>query len=555
MGGMSGRVTEHRPKARPASVPTADAPAQRAAAPGPAPRHWSGIADTPIQHSGHIGNPASLDRGGLSRDALPPMRASRDSVVQRQLTPVPNANHFTDTRDNTNRRFTPDAGNAGLTGTYTCQDQYRYHYDDGTKQYRVLGAPAGTYWDVQNQREQRHVATAADANGRSLHRYESGNGNVRHYYHAGTGSYRPMPQRAHWIDTNGRFVDNAQNGRRVLTPDGRGVDKQYGVAKHGRSFVVPYKPTNAFFLPGLPNIHGGNIDPHETAPQALARELREETGNRYAVAGNQGVLLQHQDPPNPHNPNLDPNRYTVDSIDVTPQVNAPVPRQEMEGEFSFTASDFIGHTASVDATKARLLHLFRQDRAGDQAHSQFLANRTQAQLNDWRGSHAMQALAGKVRADAQEHEQGLGDARAGNGLPQVPSAERALGHQLYGQGATAARSGAVDPQQTEPAYRVGSQDYLDGLAAAKANTQALAHVAHTQARADYDEGIARARRGEGPEANVAGLDAHAHYELGRQHGQRGEDAEHGTPAYLAGHGEAIREFAQASEAKRRNVDD
>ena len=542
MGGMSGRKMDHLRPARPALA--TDGPVQRILGPaaGSTPRHWRGIADTPIEHPNRTGK-----SGGL-------VSIARDAVVQRQLTAVPNANHFTDTRDNTARRFTPQPGNNGLTGTYTCQDNYSYHYDDATKQYRVVGAAAAdTFWDVRNQVEQTRISTAADANGRTLHRYQS-NG-VRHYYHQATGTYRPMPQRAHWIDTNDRFVDNVNPIKRVLTPDGRGVDKQYGVAKDGRTFVVPYKAQNAPFLGGLPNIHGGNIDPHETSQEALARELRQESGNRYAVAVNHGLLLQHQNPANPQNPPLDANRYTINSIAVTPQANNHVVRHEMAGEFRFTASDFIGHAANDDATKAHLLHLFTQDRVGDPAHSHFLANLPQDRLDEWRGSHAMRALAGKIGADARDHEQGLGDARAGNPLPQAPSAERALGHQLYQQGASAARSGLIDQQQTEPAYRRGSQDYFDGLAAVKVNGAAQLHAGHRQAKTDYDEGIARARSGDGPEANSAGQDAHADYELGLRHAQGNAEAERATPAYLAGHGDAVLYRAPVSSAKRRIVDD
>ena len=59
MGGMSGRITEQRPKTRHASAPASDSSVQRAVTPvkGAPPRHWSGISDTPVEHPDRIRSP------------------------------------------------------------------------------------------------------------------------------------------------------------------------------------------------------------------------------------------------------------------------------------------------------------------------------------------------------------------------------------------------------------------------------------------------------------------------------------------------------------------
>lgn len=490
--------------------------------------------------------------------AMPPT-----TLVQRQLARVPNAPHFTDSRDPTNRRFTPHQADQGLSGAYTCQDGFQYHYDDATKQYRVTShndAPAGydqkeAYWDVANQREQVRVTTPHQ--GAPLHRYNGSNG--MNFFDPTDHQFKPMPSppksphlRPNWIDSRGRFVDDQHNrgqpARRVLTPDGLGVDKQYGVTKIGREFVAPYKKMNARFLRGLPNIYGGNIDPNESANDAVRREIREESGNRFTVAE------VHQPPLALPPDAADANRYTINAVELAAQGANHVPRHEMAGEFRVTASDFVGHTADLGMVKTRLLNRFAQDQSVGAAHRARAAALTGNDRTDWMGSHSMTALATTIRADALQYEGGMVAARAGQALLPAASAEHQFAHASYHQGVAAARTDAADPGHREPAYRAGSEDYRDGLAAAQTNAAGAIRIGHIQAMADYQNGIVRARAGEAAGDHHAAQVAHGQYRLGYDRAAAGEPPEYDHTAYLAGHADAGQaDLGLQSATKRRNT--
>jgi hypothetical protein len=395
----------------------------------------------------------------------------------------------TDTRNPGAQRFTSLGGNA-----WRDQHGYRYHYT-ANQEFLIThdrhGAyPAQRYWDIEHEVELRRHTMAAP-NHAPLHIYTTGasmaNWLDRRMYTPGH-LYRPVPtSRVSWIDANGRYVDNMD---RVLAPNGQGVDKAYAVAKEGRDHVVPFKQLGGGYNSGLPGLYGGNIDPGETAAVAIGREMGEESGNAVALNAIGGQLSQSQFAAGP-----DRNRYTISSASVVTGP-ATAPPQEMAGQFRFTSSAFVGHTATLATTKARLLALFQQHAAatpGLAAYAAHAAGLTAAQLNDWTTSHGMGALAGAITQDVASYNQGANLARAAQPLPPAAGLDEQAGHQFYLQGAADARLGLGVQNAHEPAYGTGHADYLQGLADAQLGHNANAHAGYVEAQTDYTAGWQAAR--------------------------------------------------------------
>jgi hypothetical protein len=355
-----------------------------------------------------------------------------------------------------------------LVGGAIWQDQnnyrYRYHVNEElevTQDPYGGGYPADHYWDTEHQVELiRHTGNAQ--NGDPLRIYVRGS-NVnqwqQRWYYDGTHRYRQVPtQRVRWVNSLGQFVEELNGhlgvSHRVLTPDGLRVDKQYAVTKEGRNYVVPFKDLQQNFLPGLPAVFGGNVDPGETAQGAIGREIDEESGNGVALNALGGQLLQQQD---------GGNRYTIHDATVTTQApNALL--QEMGGTFEFTASAFVGHTGSYAAVLQQLLVVFAQHLAAQNlvAYLNHVAGLDPLAQTTWAQSSSMQALAAKIQQDVTAYTQGRDHARNGQ-LPLVGAhAEHQVAYAEYQQGNADARAGQAAANQ-EPAYTMGYADYVLAL--------------------------------------------------------------------------------------------
>jgi hypothetical protein len=422
-------------------------------------------------------------------------------------------------------------------GQYDDQAGFRYRYT-ANQEFEVIWGNGGAYpanrvWDVENQVElDRHQGVAG--NGDALTIYVRVGQNVNHWqqrkYYTPGHLYRPVPtQRVRWTDSRGQFVEELQNhhgppGHRVLTPDGQRVDKQYAVAKEGRNFVVPYKDINQGFLPGLPGVFGGNVDPGEDAQTAIAREMQEESGNGVTLQGVGGQVLPPQ--------NQGGNRLTISEAQVTTQApNAAL--HEMAGTFGFTTSDFVGHTHTNQATENQLLALFDQHLGANglnayQNHLQHLG----PLRNQWANSAGTQALVSKIRQDTAEYVAGRDLARTGQPLLAGASAERRAGHQGYTTGVTNAR--AAQAAGADSAAGTGHADYLAGLAGARQGVNNQAHVGYTTAQQDYAAGLAAARANQPAGAAAANAAAHGEYMLGLQHREANQAAAHAHVAYMHG---------------------
>ncbi|MGH7870134.1 MAG: eCIS core domain-containing protein, partial [Candidatus Dormibacteraceae bacterium] len=214
-------------------------------------------------------------------------------VVQRQLTYDALNGYYYDTRDPTRQQhFTKVGLFGGLTGNYVDQHAYTYAYDDVTRQYQVTGGAANQYWDTVNHQQYTKLLGGT---GNILHIYtlQPVNTWTNRYYYLGN-LYQQVPmQRVRWIDNQGRFVEAPAAGSpRVLTNDGQHVQKNYLLSKDAdRHFVLPIKarqhffsPNRPTFVPGLPNLFGGNLDPQDASPNAAAtREAGEETDFAYTT--------------------------------------------------------------------------------------------------------------------------------------------------------------------------------------------------------------------------------------------------------------------------------
>jgi len=447
--------------------------------------------------------------------------------VQRALVQVGGGTFVDNRQGGGHQQFTLVGGDVYQDGQY----QYRY---TANEELEVLHGPHGPYpadrfWDVEHQVELiRHAGVAT--NGDALHIYTQAGQAVnpwqnRRYYTPGHRYQQVPTQRVRWVDSRRQFVEQLGQppGYRVLTPDGARVDKQYAVTKEGRDFVVPYKDLNQGFLPGLPAIYGGNVDPGEDAQAAVGREIGEESGNGAALQGGLGGQLMQQ--------NDGGNRYTISQAQVATQApNAPL--HEMGGAFRFTTSDFVGHTGSAAATQQQLLTLFDQHlgNVGQGNYQQALQNPQQGALQQWAGSHSIQALTGKIQQDVGAYTAGRDLARTNQALPMGADAERQAGFNGYNTGVTNARAGQA--AGNESAAGTGHADYLAGLAAAQGGTNNQAQVGYARAQQDYAAGLQAARAGQQAAAqHVAYAAAHAEYVLGQQHMEQSQGAVNQEVAY------------------------
>ena len=457
--------------------------------------------------------PGELPSAAAIQRRMRPTREVGDpgAIVQRRLVATPHG-YSTDDRDaNATQRFTLQQN-----GTWQDQGGYVYRYTAAEElsvvAHNGVAYAANRYWDTEHQVElQKH--THAAGNGANLHVYvvagQANNWQNRRYYDA-HHRYQPVPtNRVLWIDDRLQFVDQYD---RVLTPNGQGVDKQYAVTKEGRDYIVPFKDLNQGFLPGLPDLFEGNVDPGETANQAVAREIGEESGNGVALNAMGGLLAQQQAAFG-----NDRNRYTIRDSTVTTQApNAPL--HEKAGSFRFTASDFVGHTASALATKTRLLALFEQHTLADPnlgAYAQNVQNLGGNALAQWRGAHVVEALAGKIGQDVASYEAGRDLARASQPLPLLASAEQQAGYQEYQQGVTDARANLAVAHAHEPAYTMGHADYLLGLAHAQAGQNLQLHAGYAAAIGDYAQGLQSAQ------GNQVAANQHRGYTAARTEYQQG----------------------------------
>jgi ADP-ribose pyrophosphatase YjhB (NUDIX family) len=382
--------------------------------------------------------------------------------VQRALVSAGALGVFVDSRQTVGvpQQFIHQGGNS-----YRDSNNYFYQYT-GIEEFEVTHGPHGVYppdciWDVEHQVELvRHRQTAG--NGHQLQIYVRQGQNVnqwqQRWYYAPNHRYVQVPtQRVRWVDSRGQFVEQlpghgAPPGHRVLTPDGQRVNKQYAVAQEGLDFVVPYKELNQNFLPGLPGVYGGNVDPGEDAHTAIGREMDEESGHGVTLKNVGAQLSQQQD---------GGNRYTISEAQVSTQDPTAL-LHEMAGMFQFNPSDFIGHTGTANAIENRLLALLDQHviEQGQVAYHNYLVGLGSNARQQWSQSHGTQALIGKIRQDVQDYTQGLDDARKGWARQQMQAAYRG-GYKDYKVGSRHAKGG-IAPLNQRAAYTAAFDDYHQG---------------------------------------------------------------------------------------------
>ncbi len=275
------------------------------------------------------------------------------------------AGYWVDSRDpGRTQQFTPLPN-----GDHQDQDGYTYRYDVATRQYRVVGAVPDQYWDTARQRQY----TKCVRNTQSCYAFGPSaavtvnTATYRYRYDPASYLYEQLPQRAWWVDSYGRYVDTYD---RVLNADGTKVDKQYMLAQDtDRNFVLPVKLQDpAKFMPGLPNLPGGNTDPTDVDAHAAAtRELREETD-----------FLITADNSQPRSSTIDGGNVlsfragTVRDTTVAEQAARPVPAPPPEmnyamGPFRFRASAITyqpGVTTDLQI-RQQILALFEADKGVD----------------------------------------------------------------------------------------------------------------------------------------------------------------------------------------------
>lgn len=309
------------------------------------------------------------------------------------------AGYWVDSRDpNRTQHFTqlPD-------GNYRDQHRYDYRYDATTRQYQVLGAQPNQYWDTVGQRQY----TKRVENTRSCYVYPNtatvANATIRYRYDPANYRYQPLPGRAWWIDGHGRYVDRYN---RVLDPPGNLVVKQYLLAQDtDRNFVLPVKlRVSGKFMPGLPNLPGGNMDPTDADEHAAAaRELREETDFLITADTSQPRSST------PSGSNLMCFRVgTVRATTFAEQAARPLPPPaEMDyavGPFRFRASAITyqpGHTTDLQI-RTEILGLFAADKHVDLTAAFFTTPRgdpPRTPLEEFHESDTIAALVAKIKED------------------------------------------------------------------------------------------------------------------------------------------------------------
>jgi hypothetical protein len=477
-------------------------------------------------------------------------------VVQRQLTHDGLAGYYYDNRDLARQQhFTPNGAFAGLTGNYGDQDGFTYYYDDATRQYQVTGGAANLYWDTVNHQQYTKLLGGP---GNICHMYTLGPvGTWTNRYDYWGNLYNQVPtQRVRWVDNQGRFVEVPAVGTpRVLTNDGQRVQKHYLLAKMAdRNFVLPIKARQHFFapgrptfVPGLPNLFGGNLDPQDaTLNAAVTREAGEETNFAYTT-GNVGPQLGV--PVNQGNNQLNFHAGTVRTTTAGEQLGLQAAarpfQQEMDlalGVLTFKAHQIayqFGVTTDQNI-RDQILALFSAQKAVNLTDGFFtgpVGGRAQTPLQEFHGAHATAALVDKVKVDHQAYYSGLARAQAGQ-LPANAEPEHVAGHQLYTQGLQDIRANTPAANPQEPAYMAARNEYTQGLLHIRTNVVAANNnVAYMAARNEYTLAYQQIQQ--------TTRTASFHGAVAVQGVQAVAIPPNNHPASVAGHGEYIAGWLQA----------
>lgn len=479
---------------------------------------------------------------------------TQSSVIQRQLQVVPHQPYYNDSRDGTNRRFTPvGIAHVGLTGIYRDQDGYNYYYDDTTKQYHVGNHTSVIYWDVGHQREYNKRTNLVH----NLNCYEVGTDfNDRYYYR--NFSYTRMPHKAKWVNAHQRFVEEVRPRRgvpylRVLTDDGQFVQKHYIIGKDAdRNYVLPvkrrqhfYAPNRAVFIPGLPNVFGGNMDPGDATAHATAtREMHEETDFDYTTQGASQFINHIDDHGNRLHFHTGEVRRTIAPLEKGNLRAASAPfTQEMNipmGQFIFKAHQIAyTHGVTTDGQiRTQILNLFSLQKGVNLTDAFFnnpVPRRAKTPLAEFHDAHTTQALVDKVKQDHTDYMAGKHRAQTGNPAQHPGNIEYMAGYDQYIAGRTRAQAGNPAQHLTEPAYMSGFDEYNQGLIDVSTNAPAAnAHAAYMAARNEYTQGLTDVQRG-APAANahIAYMTARDEYNQGMADGPGGVAANTHV-AYMAG---------------------
>lgn len=404
-------------------------------------------------------------------------------IIQRQLQAVPPQNYLVDNRDNTNQQFTPIGVFAGLTGPYT-DNAYNYYYDDATRQYEVGNQGSNVFWDVEYKSEYNKRTNV----GQGLVCYEVDNQfNNRYYYR--NFHYHAMPNRAKWVDSHDRFVEEVrpQHGVpyfRVLTNDGQRVQKHYVIGKdQNDKYVMPVKNANGF-MARLPQVFGGNLDPTDANPEAaMSRETDEESEYSHEVVANSTAPINFV---NQGGNRLHFHRGEIREIPAhtagAMRLANPIAHPEMNGDFKFHSSEININALTTDLQiKKQILHLFAVNKG-----IMNLGNHMYAQaIQEFQTSHAITAMVAEIRRDKPLYETGLTDAQANNVAANPGESAYMAGYDQYNQGLAHIRGG-VAVANNLPAYMAARNEYNQGLVDIQGGVAAaIAHPAYMAARNDY----------------------------------------------------------------------
>ena len=357
-----------------------------------------------------------------------------------------------------------------------------------------------------------------------------------------------------WVDARGRFVDRY---RRVLTADGQRVEKQYLLAQDAnRNFVLPVKLRQHFdahhqatYIPGLPNVFGGTMDPEDADPHAaVSRELGEESDFAQEITAAGSQLRASAD--------VGGNRFNIrtGAIAATTAPQQVLARaaarpftQEMDlllGDFRFRASEitYVHGTTTDLQIKNQILALFAARKGvnlGDPFFTAAVPGRAQTPLEEFRDSHVIAQLVDKVKEDSRAYDRGLQAKRAAavDATETDPEYLGALAD--YDQGQAAKQGGAFDPARPDAAYVAAGADYDQGLQEKRQNTFVGARPvpAYRAAGADYDRAVDAKQHDAFDNAATAPayLGAGADYDAGWADAKADRAPLRPGAAYLAGH--------------------
>lgn len=449
-----------------------------------------------------IGAKASqMNAHAKSSTELSTVTVQSQETIQRQLIPDPGgAAYFVDDRDHLHRQQLTQ--NAGVVNQYTDVPGYIYNY---TADEEFL-LPNGRYWDVETQREL--VKQVQGVKYRYIPNGLADNIWQNRYYYAANHLYVQVPgQRVHWRDNQGHFIDHLN---RALTNDGQRVQKHYGVAKDAdRNYVVPYKLQTQPFVPGLPNLFGGNMDPGDVDPATtVGREVDEESDWNHERVGPMAPLgapqIQNGNLLHFYETRVNP-RGAVAKAAARP---AHPPLAEMAGMFNFKAIDFnIGLHTTDQQIRDRIIAIF-EARTGtitaDPFFSTVLAS-GYTPLQEFHNAHSTAALVAKIRADRTSYSDGYARAEAGLVAQHPGNIEYMAGFNLYNDGRDGARGGFLALHHNEPAYMAGFNQYNNGRDRAAQNLAAE----HAEQNA-YMTGFAQFQNGR-DQARKPGINQHPNW--------------------------------------------